>query len=796
MAAHGHTSVESHRGSVSRSRLDACLVASTALLFLTELRRSSSEEEDVVGRLLGENGTVVRGASLRADYDGVIVFYSILIAILGAYVSLCTASHMKQVRNPAWYWMLVIQTGLGLGWCTVWTMHFVGMGALALHTPDQAPTDRAFADILFEPALTCVSGIAAWVVTAITVHISLGRSKVEERGVIDREAIMRICLSTTLLSSGVCIAHYMGMASQQGHFTMAWNGGVVAASVIIAIVACGAGLCIIVFLPDKNLIRLGASVVIGLAVNSIHWCGMASASYFYSPEMPQWGLGRWAIESKSVLVAVLVIDLVIMGSNTYYVEVIQVRDKKMMEAQLSHENYIQNAKRLIKRSKAMRFPMALLRADTFLRLGRLVPHETLRDQHKLLLLDSPKAAAKVRKSGCIVFFSHQWLSRMVPDPSGSQFGDMALALRQLAQRRRLKIEQVFVWVDYCSIPQLSADQQQLAIDSLPAFASACSAFVIIAPQVLHSETKAPCNFTSYSQRFWCRLEVFCAMLSALRVSSQEQVETIGEMSQEEDEGVTPKTQPSQSMGQMTSTWNSTVDVGGLNEKQRIFLVVEGTLQRLTFFGAKGFLPEYEKLLYVYEGELDCCRRGHVTASGEEVQCDKIRVVETISGCYGAMLSDLQKLRRRRKQLSLSETAAMSMAELIVAQSIRLFPEDVFSSRIEAMHDYISISDNPSDPTGTRSLRVGTKSEQMCEGGEEVNFGVDEPSSSEVGDSSQTDESESLGVAEVERIPTGDVPVVIGASGSGMRRPELSGMRGSAPSTGVAPPLRPFDDRWG
>ena len=78
----------------------------------------------------------------------------------------------------------------------------------------------------------------------------------------------------------------------------------------------------------------------------------------------------------------------------------------------------------------MQFPMALLRATEFIKLGKLVQHETLRDNKLLTMLDTPGAAAKFCRKGCIIFFPHQWLSSESPDPSRQHFEDMTKAIQE------------------------------------------------------------------------------------------------------------------------------------------------------------------------------------------------------------------------------------------------------------------------------------------------------------------------------------------------------------------------------
>ena len=107
----------------------------------------------------------------------------------------------------------------------------------------------------------------------------------------------------------------------------------------------------------------------------------------------------------------------------------------------------------------MQFPMALLRATECIKLGKLVQHETLRDNKLLTMLDTPGAAAKFCRKGCIIFFPHQWLSSESPDPSRQHFEDMTKAIQELVHSRRLKTDNMYVWVDYYSIHLRSADQR-------------------------------------------------------------------------------------------------------------------------------------------------------------------------------------------------------------------------------------------------------------------------------------------------------------------------------------------------
>ena len=158
------------------------------------------------------------------------------------------------------------------------------------------------------------------------------------------------------------------------------------------------------------------------------------------------------------------------------------------------------------------YPLHLVRGDEFAEEGELMRHEVLRNTHKLTVLDSlPDVDAFVATKKHIVFFSHQWTSFTVPDPSKHQYEVMCTAIRELASRNGWdsSLKDVFVWVDYSCIPQANPSTQNLAIRSLAAYASSATYFVIIAPDAPHADLDDTCDLATYQRRMWCRAEQVC-----------------------------------------------------------------------------------------------------------------------------------------------------------------------------------------------------------------------------------------------------------------------------------------------
>lgn len=65
---------------------------------------------------------------------------------------------------------------------------------------------------------------------------------------------------------------------------------------------------------------------------------------------------------------------------------------------------------------------------------------------------------------------------------------------------------------YTSMPRESEFTQQLAMESLVQYASSCRYFLIVAPDVPHSDSGKDCNLDSYARQGLCRLELWARLV--------------------------------------------------------------------------------------------------------------------------------------------------------------------------------------------------------------------------------------------------------------------------------------------
>ena len=188
-------------------------------------------------------------------------------------------------------------------------------------------------------------------------------------------------------------------------------------------------------------------------------------------------------------------------------------------------------------SVKMRYPMYLMHVSDFLRLGELEPHQVLRDAGKVV----PWTTGMKH----VFFLSHQWTAHKHPDPSLEQLRVMQrLMLRMMsgsvpttaptfadasylpsgakiepAEWARL-VPDAYVWMDYFSVPQIgeylatNASDMHDAIASIPAYIERSSHFFAIVPTVRHYDVHGvTCDYGSWLERGWCRLEMWALILA-------------------------------------------------------------------------------------------------------------------------------------------------------------------------------------------------------------------------------------------------------------------------------------------
>src|ERR1044072_7582504 len=152
---------------------------------------------------------------------------------------------------------------LSIGTTGIWVMHFIAMLGFSI------PGDT----IRYNVPMTILSMLIAVIVVGIGVFI-VGFSRGTGNG--------PLLLGGTIIGFGVASMHYLGMGAVRVQASLSYNAALVAASVIIAVIAGTAALWMALRL-DSVWSTFIASLIAGVAVNGMHYTGMAAVQAQAAP---------------------------------------------------------------------------------------------------------------------------------------------------------------------------------------------------------------------------------------------------------------------------------------------------------------------------------------------------------------------------------------------------------------------------------------------------------------------------------------------------------------------------------
>jgi len=270
--------------------------------------------------------------------------------------------------------------------------------------------------------------------------------------------------------------------------------------------------------------------------------------------------GEWILLAAIVLVAVCLVRVAYIQIRKYFRR--EARQSKIIEEALQSTTLLP-------------FPMVLMKAIEFKIMARLASHEEV--HHQTTWLYSVEEVQEFCSRHHVVFISHQWTAFDCPDPTNIQYKAMLMSIETLQMQEEWDETDIYLWIDYSSIPQKHPPTQALAINSLTVYASNVSAFVVVAPVVQHQQLGEVCDKASYQRRAWCRAEQLAHLLA----------------------------------------------VGSKN----MYLAEDGELTRLSDID-----KWLTQSIYVFQGNLTCCRRKH---EGMD-KCDKELLVTPMLGLWAQL----------------------------------------------------------------------------------------------------------------------------------------------------------------
>ena len=204
---------------------------------------------------------------IHGAYDYRLVAVSVAIAILSAYAALDLAERVTASRT--WLRKVWLTSGSGVMGFGIWSMHYLGMLAFKIH-----------ANVLYDVPTVLLSLCAAIVASAIALFTAsqetMGRR--------------RLAVASFSMGCGIASMHYIGMAAMRMPATVVYNTWMVALSVALAIAISLAAL-LLTFqgrngTPDNNLRKIASAVLMGCAIPTMHYTGMAATSFRHTGILP------------------------------------------------------------------------------------------------------------------------------------------------------------------------------------------------------------------------------------------------------------------------------------------------------------------------------------------------------------------------------------------------------------------------------------------------------------------------------------------------------------------------------
>lgn len=331
---------------------------------------------------------------LVGSYNSLLVLFSFLVAVLASYTALDLVGRISSARRVAARWWLgggALALGVG-----VWSMHFIGM--LAFDLP---------ISLGYDIGLTLLSLVIAIAFSTFALWMGSRREL----------PLRRLLAGALLLGAGIAAMHYTGMGAMRMQPGIVYKPLIVGASVAIAVAAGGAALWIAFQLRSHRArvrsYRMGAALVMGVAIVAMHYTGMAAAQF---PLGSVCGASNGGLTSDSLALPIIVVTIAVLAVAL----ITSVLDM-----------------RLEIRTAALSTSLAEANQE----LSYLVLHDNLTKlPNRLLLEDRLKQAidhADAEKGRFAVMFLDLDGFKTINDTFGHQVGDMLLV--QVAERLRANV---------------------------------------------------------------------------------------------------------------------------------------------------------------------------------------------------------------------------------------------------------------------------------------------------------------------------------------------------------------------
>lgn len=221
-------------------------------------------------------------AAYSAHHSTSLVVLSLFIAMLASFASF---NHVELIRQQhskrkVLQWLLLGAFAMGSG---VWAMHFIGMISYLLPI-----------EVSYHSGLTLLSILPAVLAGFVTLKV------------ISRPTFAwpQILLGGVLMGAGIGTMHYLGMGAMilkaDRLYNPSWFAVSIAIAILLATLALGIRPLLSQYIKQRTLLNILASIVMGLAVASMHYVAM-HATVFLPQTSPSVLADGHSLDSQALI---------------------------------------------------------------------------------------------------------------------------------------------------------------------------------------------------------------------------------------------------------------------------------------------------------------------------------------------------------------------------------------------------------------------------------------------------------------------------------------------------------------
>lgn len=285
---------------------------------------------------------------MHGSYNYYLVALSLIVAMLASYTTLELTARIRMLEpDRRQSWLMGGAASMGMG---IWSMHFIGMLAFRMSIP-----------LRYDPWITGLSLTVAIAISYFALRI-VTANNLSIKGLLTPGVTMGV---------GIATMHYTGMSAMRMHPAIVYTPGLFWTSIAIAVTAAWVALWIAFTLRDSReryvlIKRMGAGLVMGIAISGMHYTAMAAATFqpgtvcgAENAANPEWLVFAVTGATFFVLLGTLLISRLEQATK----QLLTLAARDVLTGLLNRNSYIERATAAIRRARENGRPFTIMFMD-------------------------------------------------------------------------------------------------------------------------------------------------------------------------------------------------------------------------------------------------------------------------------------------------------------------------------------------------------------------------------------------------------------------------------------------------